>query len=304
MLIPKTTGKILMLCGWILLLTQCGTPASEYWVDGSLYTQPVITRQPDGSVTYEPGQGYSNQAFWADEFNGSDISESNWNYEILEPGSYNEELQYYIRSNATAFISNEGDGALAIRAVQTNALIASGSYLSARLNTYGKQSFLYGKIVARIKLPYGLGIWPAFWMLGTNFSGLGGNTGWPACGEVDIMEFFGGTTLGDNQSLAALHGPGYSGDYPDKAVYTNSTDFRHDYHIFEIEWTENRVTHLIDGKAFHTSTPSDVSGEWVFNRPFFLILNFAVGGWGFNPDSGTVFPQAMLVDWVRVYRKY
>lgn len=268
------------------------------------YVPSVVTALEGGGVAYNPGPGYI--LAWSDEFSKGSIDEGNWNIEVLPPGYYNQELQAYVRDPSTAFVDpSDGDGALVIRAVQVEEGAGPGHYESARLNTQGKRVFQYGKIVARIKLPRGSGTWPAFWMLGADFAGLpGGKTGWPECGEVDIMEFFGGASLGDDKTLAALHGPGYSGDFPDKAVYTNpSGPFAGAYHVFEIEWGAGRITHMVDGIPFHTSTPDKVTGRWVYDAPFFLILNFAVGGFGYDPDPSTPFPQDLRVDWVREYEK-
>jgi beta-glucanase (GH16 family) len=158
----------------------------------------------------------------------------------------------------------------------------------------------YGRIEARIKLPKGQGLWPAFWLLGSDFSHLG----WPACGEIDIMENIGSEP---SKVHGSLHGPGYSGGHPLSGVFTlpDQTRFGDDYHVFAIEWEPRAIRFYVDGTLYETQTPDNVpAGErWVFDHPFYLVLNVAVGGyWPGNPDATTKFPESMLVDYVRVYR--
>src|SRR6478735_7230969 len=170
-------------------------------------------------------------------------------------------------------------------------------YTSARLNTSGKFSTTYGRVEARMKIPRGQGIWPAFWMLGSDI----GSVGWPNSGEIDIMENVGfepGTVHG------TLHGPGYSGSGGIGAGYTlpGGAAFADDFHTFAVDWAPDSITWSVDGTVYQTRTPADLNGnDWVFDKPFFLILNLAVGGyWPGDPDGSTAFPQQLVVDYVRV----
>lgn len=194
-------------------------------------------------------------------------------------------------------VSLDGAGNLAI--VARRETLQGRAYTSGRINTRDYFEQARGRFEARIKLPIGRGIWPAFWLLGENFS----EVGWPACGEIDIMEYRGqepGVILG------SLHGPGYSGGGSVTGRYTlPAGTFNDDFHLFAVEWDESSIIWLVDGVAYHVVTPRDLpaSGRWVFDHPFFIILNLAVGGnFVGPPDANTVFPQTMLVDWVRVYR--
>ena len=169
-------------------------------------------------------------------------------------------------------------------------------YTSARLLTKGKFEQQYGRVEARIKLPSGKGLWPAFWMLGSNFDVVG----WPQCGEIDILE-----NKGSEPTIVAgsLHGPGYSGGNPvTKEFQLTDNRFENDFHIFGIEWTKDYVNHYVDGVLYNHITRDDVPGEWVFDQPFYIILNLAVGGdFDGAPTDATIFPNQMLVDYVRVY---
>jgi beta-glucanase (GH16 family) len=186
--------------------------------------------------------------------------------------------------------------ALVLRAVRTS----TGGYTSARLKTQGKFAAGFGRIEARLKLPRGQGIWPAFWLLGDNIE----DVPWPACGEIDIVELIGhepGTLYG------TLHGPGYSAQHglTKFTVLPNHATFSESYHVFAIDWHPGRIDWLLDGKIFHTRTTADVppGTKWVFDgMKGFLLLNLAVGGaWPGYPDSTTQFPQEYRIDYVRVY---
>lgn len=244
---------------------------------------------------------------WADEFNGrlnAAPDSSKWDYEIGGSGWGNHELQYHTNRRANAYL--DGKGHLIIKAIKETYTGANGvrrDYTSARLVTKGKFVQTYGKVVARIKLPYGQGIWPAFWMLGNNIEEK--DVGWPRCGEIDIME-----NIGKEPSIihGSLHGPGYSGTKPLTGFYTlpNRKRFADDFHTFAIEWEANAIRFYVDNKLYQTKTPGDVpaGSRWVFDHPFFIILNIAVGGdFPGNVDDTTHFPQTMLVDYVRVYKR-
>ncbi len=175
------------------------------------------------------------------------------------------------------------------------------SYTSARMHTRGKFSQRYGRFEARIRIPRGQGIWPAFWMMGIDLP----QVGWPQSGEIDIVE-----NIGRELSTVhgTIHGPGYSGA---KGVSSSVTlprgrKFADKFHVFAVEWEPGNIRFFVDRKLYRTMTPADLppGTVWAFHRPFFLILNVAVGGdWPGNPDSSTVFPQMMQVDYVRVYRR-
>lgn len=248
---------------------------------------------------------------WSDEFNGpagSAPDPSKWNYDLGGGGWGNGEAETYTSSPQNVF--QDGKGNLVIRAIRDS----SGNYTSARLQTGGPGasthtsdvSWQYGRIVARIKLPFGQGVWPAFWMLGENF----GTAGWPTCGEVDIMENFG--TFNSNASVnnGTAHGPGYSGGSGIGKSYTLpfGEKVADDYHVYAIEWSQDSIEWFVDGASYHRVTPASLPAgrQWVFNNPFFILLNLAVGGPSTflgRPDPNTPFPsQDMLVDYVRVYQ--
>jgi len=241
---------------------------------------------------------------WSDEFNGPDggaVDSSKWTAEVGGGGWGNNELEYYTSRLDNAYQSG---GSLVIKAIKetyTGSDNVTRDYTSARLITKNKFSATYGRFEARIKIPYGQGIWPAFWMLGSNID----SVGWPTCGEVDIME-----NIGREPSIVhgTIHGPGYSGGSGISSSYslTNNQRFADSFHTFAVEWEPNVVRFYCDGILYKTRTPADLpSGKtWVYDHPFFIILNVAVGGfWPGNPDGTTVFPQTMLVDYVRVYQR-
>jgi beta-glucanase (GH16 family) len=178
---------------------------------------------------------------------------------------------------------------------------ASGGFTSARIKTQGKFAVEYGKVEARMKIPRGQGLWPAFWMLGGDIA----TAGWPKCGEIDIME-----NIGKEPSIVhgTVHGPGYSGKDGISSQFSLKSGRRLSdrYHVYGVEWAPDSIRFLLDGKAYATVTPASLprGAHWVYDRPFFLLLNVAVGGaWPGNPDHTTVFPQTMLVDWVRVSKQ-
>ncbi len=218
---------------------------------------------------------------------------SMWSYNIGTGanGWGNNELQYYTDRAENIKIEN---GNLNITARKESYL--GSSYTSAKILTKGKFEQKYGRIEARIKLPWGKGVWPAFWMLGANSD----TVLWPQCGEIDIMEYIGSKPT---QVFGTVHGPGYSGGEAISKTYTLPNDrFDNDFHVFGIEWGENYINYYVDDALYNQITPKNVKGEWVFNQPFYLILNVAVGGnLPGSPNSETVFPQTMLVDYVRVY---
>jgi beta-glucanase (GH16 family) len=241
---------------------------------------------------------------WSDEFNASDGSApdpSKWTFEAGGNGFGNQELEYYTSRPQNAEIQN---GNLVITALKENYAGPDGisrDYTSARLNTSNKFQQAYGRFEASIKIPYGQGIWPAFWMLGNDIP----TNGWPACGEIDVME-----NIGHEPSIVhgTIHGPGYSGAHGIGSPFSLSDGrrFADDYHLYAVEWSPNEIKFYVDNNLYATRTPADLppGTKWVYDHPFFVILNLAVGGaWPGSPDATTVFPQQMLVDYVRVYKR-
>jgi beta-glucanase (GH16 family) len=231
---------------------------------------------------------------WQDEFDGPEINPDNWTHEIGGHGWGNGENQYYTDSPDNSFIE---DGMLVIQALEQNYL--GKPFTSARLTTQGKVTQQYGRIEARIRIPTGKGIWPAFWMLGENFD----TVGWPRSGEIDIMENVGSEPWAIH---GTLHGPGYSGGSGVGASYRlpDRSPFHADFYVYAIEWEPDEIRWYVDDALYSTITPSRLPGEWVYDQPFFIILNVAVGGrWPGYPDQTTEFPQRMLVDYVRIYER-
>ncbi|MFL6278085.1 MAG: family 16 glycosylhydrolase [Blastocatellia bacterium] len=239
---------------------------------------------------------------WADEFDGaagSTPDQSKWNYDVGGNGWGNNELETYTRRTDNAFL--DGNGHLIIKVIKETLTGPDGirrDYTSARLLTKGKFTQRYGRLEARIQLPFGQGIWPAFWMLGDNID----SVGWPTSGEIDIME-----SVGREPAInhGTLHGPGYSGGAGLSGLYTlpAGQKFADDFHTFAIEWEPTAIRFYVDGNLYETKTTADAPGKpWVFDHPFFMLLNVAVGGsFPGNPDATTTFPQTMIVDYVRVY---
>jgi len=234
---------------------------------------------------------------WSAEFQGPAGSAPDpaiWTYDLGATGWGNNEKENYTNSTDNAYL--DGAGHLIIQAIAT----PNGGYTSARLKTQGLYSVTYGKIEMRARIPFGQGIWPAFWMLGDDID----SAGWPRCGEIDIME-----NIGKEPSTVhgTVHGPGYSGGNGIGAPFLlpNGQRFADDFHTFAVVWGPESVDFLVDNIAYKSVTTADLPAgtQWVFNHPFFLILNVAVGGnWPGDPDATTQFPQQMAVEYVRVFR--
>lgn len=238
------------------------------------------------------------QLTWSDEFDaeaGQGIDASKWSHDIGrgQDGWGNRELQYYTDSPDN--VSHDGEGNLIITA--RSETFGGAPFTSGRIKTQNLFSQKYGRFETRLKTPYGPGIWPAVWLLGSTIE----EEGWPQCGEIDIMELRGQIP---NIINGTVHGPGYSAGASISGSY-GFTDQRFDteFHIFAIEWGENFIDFFVDDILYLTITPDDVPGEWVYDSEFFMILNVAVGGdyVGF-PTSKTPFPQKMVIDYVRVYK--
>lgn len=239
---------------------------------------------------------------WSDEFaqpDGSAPDPAKWVYDLGGGGWGNNELQTYTSRSNNCRIEH---GCLVIEAHQEAFTGKDGiarDYTSARLKTKGKAEWTYGRIEARLKVPRGQGIWPAFWMLGANFD----SVGWPKCGEIDIMENIGGKPA---VLHGTIHGQGYSGGGSIGGTYTlpGGAALADDFHVFAVEWTQDSIQWFVDGKPYFNVTPERLpSGtQWVFTQPQFVLLNLAVGGnWPGKPNAETAFPQRLVVDYVRVY---
>ena len=227
------------------------------------------------------------QIIWSDEFNGSNLDSNKWNYDIGQGvwGWGNNELQYYTNDSSNIRVDT---GYLHITAKQEN--MGTANYTSARIKTQNKFDFQYGKTEARIKLPMGQGLWPAFWMLGSNIT----TVGWPQCGEIDIMEHVNNSSMIHGTHHFDNNGHVYNGN----SISTTPSDF----HIYAVEWNADSIKWFLDGQLFfQTDITSPAKTE--FHNPYFLILNLAVGGvWPGSPNASTAFPSTMLIDYVRVYQ--
>ncbi|MDP3069216.1 MAG: glycoside hydrolase family 16 protein [Opitutaceae bacterium] len=239
---------------------------------------------------------------WSDDFNlpvGSAPDSARWVHDLGAGGWGNRELQTYTASRENSVIVAD-PGALDGRALAIHARRApDGGYTSARLKTEGKFSVTYGRIEARMKLTRGRGVWPAFWMLGANKPAVG----WPACGEIDIMEQVGHEP---GKLHGTLHGPGYSGakGLNGHTTLLSGASLSDAYHVYAVDWSPGKISWSLDGTVYLTRTPADLPAgtRWVFDSPQYLLLNLAVGGhWPGSPDATTVFPQTLLIDYVRVY---
>ena len=223
---------------------------------------------------------------WSDEFNGNTIDTSSWNFEIGGHGWGNHEQEYYQQANASV-----ANGNLIIEGRKEN--VGENHYTSSRMTTKGKHEFLYGKIEARIKIPVGTGFWPAFWMLGANIN----EVDWPKCGEIDIMEHINTDSLLFGTPHWHNNGHVMKGD---TIAYTPSA-----YHVYAIEWDENSIRWFVDGKQYHTlDITNNVNSTEEFHKPFYLLLNLALGGdWPGQTIDDSKLPAKMYVDYVRVYEK-
>ncbi len=251
----------------------------------------ALTACDDGTTVNE----VSWELAWSDEFEGPAgqlPDPAKWAFDI---GTDWGNAQLEFDTDRPENVSLDGSGNLAITARRES--YQGSAYTSGRIKTQGLFEQAYGRFEARIRLPTGQGIWPAFWMLGNDIDAVG----WPQCGEIDIMEYRGQEP---SLVLGTVHGPGYSASAGVTGRYALSgARFDTGFHVFSIEWTDEDIKWFVDGEHYHTVGPGDTGGEWVFDHPFFILLNVAVGG-GFvgPPNESTSFPQTMLVDWVRVYQ--
>ena len=251
-----------------------------------------------------PGTG-ERVLVWNDEFdqpNDSQVDTQKWKYQFGGDGWGNFELQYYTNHPQNSFIK---EGVLHLQAVSKDVgrlpcWYGVCEYTSARITTKDVFNFQYGRIEARLKLPRGVGMWPTFWLIGSNIDEIS----WPNSGEIDMLDTTGNEP---KRAYGVLHGPGYSGAKGLKVPYElpDGTDYADGFHLFAIEWSENKIQWFVDDKLIHTYTPDGTPKGtlWVYNHPFYLVLNLAVGGtWPGSPNKETIFPQSLDVDYVRVYQ--
>lgn len=243
----------------------------------------------------DPDDGWT--LWWSDEFEAELDDPINDEYWTCEEGGGWGNRQREYDTTRIENVAHNGEGMLVITAREQG--FRGYRYTSARCNTNDKVEFSYGRVEARIDIPEGQGIWPAFWMLGADFP----DTIWPDAGEIDIMEFVGKEPL---LTFGTIHGPGYSGAAGIGSEYEHEEPPSDDFHVYGIEWEPGLIRWYVDDEYFLELTPDDLppNSEWVFDHDFFLLINLAVGGnWPGDPDETTVFPQEMVIDWVRVYQR-
>jgi beta-glucanase (GH16 family) len=267
--------KSILLTTALFVFLSCDTDETQ-----TVTTLTNLTMQDEFSV-----DGAPNSAIW-------DYNLGTGEGTLAGSGWGNNELQYYTDRPENIIVE---DGMLHIIARQES-YMGSG-YTSARILTKGKFEQAYGRFEARIKMPWGQGLWPAFWLIGADID----TNPWPQCGEIDIMEFRG---QDPTITYSAVHGPGYSGgQFVGKSYDLLNDRFDTGFHLFGIEWGQDYINFYVDDVLFDQITPEDVPGEWVYDHPFYIIMNVAVGGnFVGSPNTDTVFPQTMLVDYVRVYQ--
>jgi beta-glucanase (GH16 family) len=278
-----------------------GSPAAQ----ATASPTPAPTAPPPAPASIDPDAW---ELAWSDEFDGpagSPPDPETWGYDLGDGSSVglqgwgNQERQWY--TDRPENVATDGDGSLLIRV-----LPADGSqscwygpceHTSARITTKDRFEVEYGRLEARIKVPGDFGLWPAFWLLGTNIA----TEPWPACGEIDVMEFVGRRP---NEFTGTIHGPGYSGSSSFGATVDLGKPVADDYHVFAVDWSPGRIAWYVDGAKYHEASPADVApNAWVFDHPFFMILNVAVGGnLGGPVRADREFPTPMAIDYVRLYR--
>ena len=290
--VTNTVAQLVAPGGTVFLRYQIllrGGPASD---NGSIYFD-------DLNLTRMSAAPYGDMNIvWSDEFNGTSLDPHTWTYDTGGGGWGNNELENYTTSPKNSFVTN---GLLHI--VGRNETLGNNNYTSARIKSEGHFSFTYGRVEWRAQMPYGVGLWPALWMLGTNISVSA--IGWPDCGEVDVFENK-GTNITKVQS--SIH---YGGDGTATYTFTDAQSVTNDFHTYTLDWAPNVMLFYVDGHLFETQTSpwgnADGTSPFPFNQPFFLLMNLAIGGnYVGNPaqtdiNNGTVFPAEVLVDYVRIY---
>lgn len=287
-----------------------GSAGLTFWYYGRGTGENIRLQVRNDRSQPTDGDPESWRLLWSDEFDaprGTPPNPANWTYEIGDgtiigkPGWGNDELQYYTDSTQNAAMDGTGNLVITTRATDpaTAPLCYYGpcAYTSARLVSQYKKEVAYGRIEARIKVPSGAGLWPAFWSLGTDIN----ENPWPQSGEIDVMENVGRLP---KEVFGTIHGPGYAGGQSFGNTYTFDEDVSERFHTYSVEWAPDHIVWQVDGIKYHEAVPADVApNEWVFNHPFFLLLNTAVGGnFGGAVGPDTSFPQRMKVDYVRVFQ--
>jgi beta-glucanase (GH16 family) len=290
---PHSPGRFRLTLGIAAMLML-----AAYGSSGTRTTDPVDTPPPTPPAEWTLA--------WSDEFDGpagSAVDGTKWVADTGGQGWGNQEREYYTAGTENAVLDGGGRLVITARAEPSNSpyncWYGTCRYTSARLITKARFETTYGRFEARIRIPRGQGIWPAFWMLGANID----QVSWPRCGEIDVMENIGREP---NTVHGTMHGPGYSGGGGIGGSFVSDQSVADDYHVFTVEWTAGEIRWLVDDKEYRRANTGSIptAGTWVFDHPFFLLLNVAVGGaWPGDPDPSTVFPQQMLVDYVRVYRR-
>jgi beta-glucanase (GH16 family) len=275
----------------------------SFWVNSSKPNQRITVGIADNGA---PDAGPDSWVpVWSDEFDGAagePANPDNWTYETGGWGWGNDELQYYTDSTDNAALDGEGNLVITVEEIDPattdlECWYGPCEYTSARLISENKQEFEYGRIESRVQVPQGSGIWPAVWTLGNDFR----EVGWPRTGEIDIMEFVGRLP---NEIFGTIHGPGYSGGQSFGGIYDFGTPVYDDWHTFSVEWTPEKIDWYVDGIQYHTASPADIApNEWVFDHPFTLLTNVAVGGnFGGALGDDLQFPQSLTVDYIRVFQ--
>jgi beta-glucanase (GH16 family) len=289
-----------------------GTPEPQPSATADVSAAPVTPRptpQPTPTATPYPSPDTASWPLaWSDEFDGpkgTPPDPATWGYELGDgsavglTGWGNNERQFYTDDPANVSLDGDGNLLITVRAGDGGQSCWYGpcEYTSARLTTRDRRSIEYGRIEARIRVPDGFGVWPAFWMLGTNID----QAPWPACGEIDIMEYLGRVP---NDVMGTIHGPGYSGSSSFGQSVTLDEPVSAAFHTFAIEWWPGHIGWFLDGKPYHEASPADVApNAWAFDHPFYVLLNVAVGGnLGGLIDPNLPLPLSMAVDYIRVYQ--
>ena len=274
-----------------LLVTACGGGGGADPTPAPVTVPPTDPAPPSSDWVLD----------WSDEFNGNALDSTVWTHDIGAGGWGNNESQYYQASNAVV-----SGGFLTITAKREN--VGDAPYTSSRIQSARKKSFTYGRFEMRAKLPRSQGLWPAFWLLGNNcnsFNLYGGNTDWPGCGEIDAMEMIGGLSdgSGDYTTHGTLHYLNAQNVNPMPSfAYRNAARLSDDFHIYRVDWTPQSFSWSIDGVTYGTKLiTADMEA---FHKPYFMLLNMAVGGnWGGWPDGTTMLPQTYVIDYVRHYTR-
>ena len=299
------TSGLLPLLGLAVVMSACGGTTVSDQSPSSRPSEPALAT-PTAPPTPLPSRAMS--LVWADEFDGPSGTRPDpqrWGFAIGDgtkegiPGWGNRELETYTDDPANAAM--DGDSNLVISALEADGSLECSygpcRFTSARLLTQGRFSIAYGRIEARLQTAPGAGLWSAFWMLGTDVD----RVGWPASGEIDIME---NVARRPSTLYGTVHGPGYSGDRGFGRTIDLAAPLSDDFHVYAVDWERGRIVWTVDGLPYQEATPDLVApNRWAFDHEFYLLVNLAVGGGLGGPvGEATVFPARYLIDYVRVYR--